>query len=502
MRKPKIIISIIGSGAGGIICLNRLIDKISSRPASNIAIRIFDKSGSFGPGLAYRTPLNSHIINMTAGTMSAVPGKPNHFLNWLKTRKPQTEKIYPAILENDYPPRHVYGNYLTDIGQRAVKRAREHAIDVEMVKEEIIDIECKSSGKTLFLQNGHTLRTDYVIMALGNFPSTILSELRGKEGYFPYPWPVQDILDGVPPTETVCILGAGLSAIDTLFTLMENGHKGPIYFLSRNGLLPKVQGTSKEHTLRFISADLVKDKNYCLDKIGALVIKEIEAAEGKKMDWHRVLNPSQSPDQILEDDIKNAKTGPIPVQSVLHQTSGIIGKLWYYLSPGEQRQFDCEYKSIWTVFRHPMPVVNAEKVLTVLKSGQLKVISGFGCVRYLGKAEGFQFDIAPPRGMAYSLKTRFFINATGQGLDVMKYNNTLVQNLLRRGIIAPHPSGGIHVDFDKSFVTRKDGKHLMWLFALGEITRGIHFFTNAISHIALYADRIADTILECNRNYE
>jgi hypothetical protein len=83
----------------------------------------------------------------------------------------------------------------------------------------------------------------------------------------------------------------------------------------------------------------------------------------------------------------------------------------------------------------------------------------------------------------------------GDGALARAYEDTLVQNLLRRGTIAPHSSGGIHVDFDNGFTIDKDENPSNWLFALGEMTRGTHFFTNAVSQIALFADRIAGLIV-------
>ena len=229
--------------------------------------------------------------------------------------------------------------------------------------------------------------------------------------------------------------------------------------------------------------------------VGDLFLKEIEKAEGKRIDWLHALNPTKSIGEILEEDIAAAKEGPIPSQSVLLATAEIISNLWKSLPHQEQRKFDCDYKSLWTIFRHPMPIINAEKVLRPLKAGQLKVVSGFKCVRYLGKGQGFLVDVQTRYGVVYPLRVRSFINATGQGLAVSKYDDRLVQNLLGQGTIAPHPSGGIHVDFDTGNTISKEGKLSDWLFAVGEITRGIHFYTNAISQIALFVDHIAESIV-------
>jgi uncharacterized NAD(P)/FAD-binding protein YdhS len=502
MEKGEVHISIVGAGASGILSLSRLVAKLHPDPDTKITIRAFDKSGTFGPGLAYSTPLNSHIINMSAETMSAVINEPSHFVDWLKINEKRILEEFPylSLDEKSYPPRKVYGYYLEDIKQKALERAKKKNINVELLGGEVIDIQATAYDNELLLRDGRTFQSDYVILAIGNFPPTILTELKGTDGYYPYPWPVQEIMDQVSPAEPVCILGAGLSAIDTLFTLLENKHREKIYFISRTGLIPKVQGKPRKHILQFIKKDILEGETLSLELVGDLFLREIEKAEGKRIDWLHTLNPTKSIGEILEEDIAAAKEGPIPSQSVLFATAEIISDLWNRLPHQEQRKFDCDYKSLWTVFRHPMPVVNAEKVLRPLKSGQLKVLSGFKCIRHLGKGQGFLVDIQTRYGVVYPLRVRSFINATGQGLAVAKYDDRLVQSLLGRGTIAPHPSGGIHVDFDSGITISKEGTLSDWLYAVGEMTRGIHFFTNAIGQIALFVDRIAESIANSLEN--
>jgi hypothetical protein len=110
----------------------------------------------------------------------------------------------------------------------------------------------------LLLKEGTSVQSDYVILAPGNLPPTNLLELKGIAGYFPYPWPV---------------------------------------------------------------------------------------------------------DKILEADILQAKKGPIPTQAALLATEDIVGRIWDQLSPEAKQRFGCSYKTLWTVYRHPMPLVNAEKIL-------------------------------------------------------------------------------------------------------------------------------------------
>ncbi|MDM7920178.1 MAG: hypothetical protein QUS12_13575, partial [Methanosarcina sp.] len=93
------------------------------------------------------------------------------------------------------------------------------------------------------------------------------------------------------------------------------------------------------------------------------------------------------------------------------------------------------------------------------------------------------------------VKTSYIINATGQETDVTKFESILIKRLINKGLIIPHPNGGIYVDFYTSGVKEKNEKGIHGLYALGEITRGVHFFTNGIVPNMVSSGRIADRIL-------
>ena len=188
-----------------------------------------------------------------------------------------------------------------------------------------------------------------------------------------------------------------------------------------------------------------------------------------------------------------ARAGAIPWQSALMATRPLHPRIWNSLRPEEQKRFDREFKSLWNHYRVPLSLVTAEKVLGVLKSGQLSILGGVRYVRPF--TDGFHLTIETRLGPNYSLNTPYLVNATGQGLDVTRFQDRFVAALLESGIITPHPAGGIRVDFDTCAVIHGNGRTSGSVFALGELTRGVHFFTNAVSENARYADLIATGIV-------
>ena len=503
MNKKNISVAIIGAGASGTILASQIVEKTLNKPDVNVTVFLIEKGADFGPGLAYSTPLSSHILNMRADTLGVEKDNPLHFIEWIKKQENAGFNEFSSEKYNiNYPPRKLYGKYLRYILDSAIKKALSGKCSLELINGEVIDIEHNGSTIQVRIANGNLISVDYAVLAPGNFPSSFLKELKGLKGYIPYPWPVSIITENIPRDNPVCILGTGLSAIDTLFTLLENDHRGKITFISRRGFLPKVQGETFDYQLKYISKENISNTiaelngSYIpFDKVKELYFKEMEAAEEKNIDWLQVFNPEGSMSQILEKDISRAESGIIFYQAALTSTGPLTGHIWNSLSADDRMLFDREYKTLWTVYRHPMPLINAKKILNALKTGQLDIQSGCACVRTCGE-KGFEIDVSTRFGIPYTMKIPAVINATGQGLDVTKYNNSLINRLIGKGLINPHPNGGIFIDFDTSEIRRKNGSRVPGLFALGEITRGIHFFTNGIVPNMSSSDRIADYILQ------
>ena len=95
MGKNKIVIAIIGSGASGTILASQIVEKLSRTTSEKVRIVLIEKNGDFGPGLAYSTPLESHILNMRASTMSAKKDQPNDFFEWMNHEEARLIKKYP-----------------------------------------------------------------------------------------------------------------------------------------------------------------------------------------------------------------------------------------------------------------------------------------------------------------------------------------------------------------------------------------------------------------------
>jgi uncharacterized NAD(P)/FAD-binding protein YdhS len=367
----------------------------------------------------------------------------------------------------------------------------------------VTDVRSGSHDIELILGDDQVIQSQFLVLTLGNFPSTLFREHKGRKGYFPYPWPAQRLIEEINPDQPVGVIGAGLSAIDTFFTLMKNGHSEKIYFLSRTGLLPKVQGPDADYSPRFLTTEAIEalsakhNGTVPLSQMIRLYQKELEAAYIDPISWMDILNPQGTPGGILAEDIQKAVKGPLGYQSVKYAVAHLFSPLWNLLSTDDRRKFDREYKTFWHAHQSPMPLINAKKIHAALISDQLDVIAGLKTVRFSEKHSVFQLGIKTRFGPEYNLEVPWVINATGQGKDVTRFDDQLIQNLLHRGLLLPHPNGGIQVDFESSAVKRHDGHSSKRIFAVGELTRGVHFLTNALGENARSAHRMTNFLIGC-----
>ena len=78
----RLAITIVGGGASGVLLAAHLLQDADA----DIRVTLIEKRAAFGQGLAYSTPLDDHILNVSALGMSAYADDPEHFWRWLKGR--------------------------------------------------------------------------------------------------------------------------------------------------------------------------------------------------------------------------------------------------------------------------------------------------------------------------------------------------------------------------------------------------------------------------------
>lgn len=500
-------IAIVGGGANGVSVLNELINQLSkTNPFRSFQVALYEKSGIFGAGLAYGTCLDAHILNMPACRMSAVGDEPAHFLKWLhkayysKSNADFTSKTKPG----DYIPRRVFGMYLREIYEDSLHKAKAKGIEIDVYVEEVTDIK-ERNDQVEIVSTNQTRLFDQAILCLGNHTPTFGSELKGKEGYFHHAWPEKTIMENIPDDETVYVLGSSLTAVDTFITLQEKAHQGSITFFSRHGLLPKVRILNAPYKLVYLNPKNITElsdngqKSLKLETVANLFKKEFENARVQIPRLSEILSlPQIPPVDVLKHDIELAERKSLRYFSILKAIDEVVGLIWSVLSDADKLRFDLQYRPFWNAFDYPMPLQNARKILEAMNSGQLRVISGFNGIEFCSKKRIFRLTTkelsngASPR----IHEAKYVINATGQGLELKNLNSKLIQNALKSGTISVHPFGGIDVDFNTGAVKNASGNYSNHVYAVGSLTRGVHFYTNSINENAKCGKRSVTEVIK------
>ena len=219
MNPPRQRIAIVGAGFSGAMQAARLAE-------AGAASTLIDRTGTFGPGLAYSTPFEGHLLNVRANRMSAVEGRPDDFADWLRD-----SAGWRADPEG-FAPRRYYGEYLQH-RLNAVRLA--HPGLIELVTGAVEAVEANG----VRLADGRRIAAGAVVLATGNPAPRTAGERASRIIHDPWG---PGALEKIGPEDEVIILGSGLTMIDMALWLEANGRRGRIKTLSRRGLTPRAHG--------------------------------------------------------------------------------------------------------------------------------------------------------------------------------------------------------------------------------------------------------------------
>lgn len=496
-ERDPVVISIIGCGASGVVTLNYLVDYYSrlklSRPVS---IHIFEKSKTLGVGVAYGTDNDEHILNMRNGTVDIFQEKPNHFMDWLGANAQRLGLSEQDIDFDSFLPRRVVGIYLKESLEASLLHARLSGIEVNFIHEEVADCREVQDGQRLYFGDS-CLDTDYTIFCVGNLPSTNYPELYDAPGYLHSPWELNSAIRN--SSKSIGILGASLTAVDTAIELAPTT-RGPLYFIAPTGRLPKVLHIRRSFEPQFVTKENIRlmTKNFTrklsLGVVIELFKREIETAVAKPINWGQIQQINDDPKKALEADIARAENGENHWHTVLADTSPLLPLIWGNLREHDKKIFQNQYYPWWRIYRVSMPLQNAKKIYRLLENGRLIVVRNLQSIQYDKTSETFRITSKNDDALNV-LEVPYLVDATGTGFNVFKSKSKLIRNMLASGLFAAHPMGGIDVNFKTLRLIRKSRKEARRMFFFGMLTKGVHFYTNALDANAVHGEQIAKIIM-------
>ncbi len=476
--------AIIGGGltATAMLCqlVNRVREKAKKRQLdpSKIRINVYEKQDIFGPGFPHndRFALPLHITNMCAADMGILDGKPGDFQDWVTTNSDHLRDRFfwfsdvssrpdGAGEDCNHYPRAFMGEYLKTRFQEAVQFAQKVGLAVSLHPgSEVVDLRQNKGKFSLAIKDLVSSQyfsgdADRVLLATGHWFAK-----NDQDGYFTSPWPAERLRRSIPEGETVAVIGTSLSAIETLLTLTSEGefirsatgelvYEPPgsprrFFLYSRKGLLPKVRGKIGNRKNRFLNREnldrLLGDNRgkLTLDAIFNLLQSDLEEAYGHAVDWDQIMNPTGNPADLLQIYLQDAINGDGPHgeliwQTILHQTFDMVRDIYLNLTLEDRMRFDKEYTSVFFTHAATQPIVNAEKLLALMKAGMVDVLK-LGDHYQLHKDDVrncYEFVYSDVRGNERRDAYRYVVDARGQQKSLETNSSPLVKNLLTSGMI-------------------------------------------------------------------
>ena len=563
--------AIIGAGLTGTALFCQFVQKVQQRSerkqtaTAEIVILIFERQEVLGPGFPHNAQfvMPYHITNMCDQDMGIIAGKPDDFQQWVNANPRILQEYtfqadfasYRGAGSSDgcrHYPRAVMGEYLKARFQDSLRLARDLDLKVELHPNvEVTNLESDGHGIILHakqLQSGNAFskRADRVLIATGHW-----FEQSDLKNYFTSPWPASNLLHSIPAGEDVGVIGTSLSAIETVLTLTSDGSfsyndSGELFFLpsndtrkialySRRGMLPKVRGCIGSYRNQYLTREnLIRHQSaagegLALKQIFQWLNSDLESAYGRAFNWEEVINPSGSPVDLLQESLIQAKAGDghhgeLIWQTVLHQSFPLARELFLSLAPAERERFEREFATFFFVHAATQPVINAEKMLALLKSGIVTVHQLGQDYRFFKDKtrDLFVFNYHDASGKLRRDCFRYVINARGQEKSLKTNPSVLAQNLLESQIVQTHeltnpgsfdksgankismptsgkttdPPGSVKIDptSHRIVTTGRDGRAVSspYVYAVGAMTRGQIIDASMAYGIALSTAAIAE----------
>jgi len=422
-------VAIIGGGFSGTLQAINLVRHEGPRAI------LIEQRPHVGRGVAYSAAHPSHLLNVRAGNMSALPDEPDHFLCWLERRG--------LSHLGAFVPRIVYGEYLAELLDDA-RRSSGDRLDI--VQGEAISLDA-GPGISVRLRDGRRVGADAAVLALGNLPPAVPEGFDpadvGPGNYIADPW-ATDLASGLSDTDHVVILGTGLTMIDVVLLLDAEGFSGTITALSRRGLVPR------RHRLESHTSPLSERRSGELSALLAAV-RQRSRAEG----WRAAIDELRPHTQSM----------------------------WLAATADQRKRFLRHLRPWWDAHRHRIAPDVADRIDQIDAAGRLRIVAG-RTICSVSTETGISIDYLPRGGTApQRLFATRIVNCRGPRTDLARTPHPLLRDLAGRGLVRADPLGlGLAVDRQTRLLDARGHTHPN-LFALGPMTRGTFWEITAVPDI-------------------
>jgi uncharacterized NAD(P)/FAD-binding protein YdhS/glyoxylase-like metal-dependent hydrolase (beta-lactamase superfamily II) len=455
-------IAIVGGGFSGSLVATHLL-KTATQP---LTIKLIERSDQIGKGIAYSTDTNCHLLNVSAGNMSAFAHDPAHLLRWLQHNRDELTAFFSEEVNvSTFIPRKVYGLYIQSVLAEAEATAPSD-VRLERLTDEVVGVQPEEKGAMISLRSGRCFAADRVVLALGNSPSAppaIQNANSNDESYLRNAWSA-DALADLDADAPVLLIGTGLTMVDMVLSLSDGQHRGKIYAVSRRGLFPLKHQAAQPYPSFLTPENSPKSVRAWLHRLRA----EVEVAAAQGYDWRAVIDSLRPINQ----------------------------KIWQKLPTEEQERFLRHLTPYWDVHRHRIAPRVADVVTEMLDSGQLTISAG-RIREYQALPDGVAVTVCQRKTQTnHILHVRRVVNCTGVAADYRRSPHPLITDLRSQKLIRPNAIGlGLDTDTHGALYAA-DGNVSTLFYTLGTPRKGDLWETIAVPELRGQAQELSKALLQ------
>lgn len=453
-------IGIIGAGFSGTMLARHFVEQEKEL----LSIFIYNSNADFALGTAYNPKSSKLLLNVVAGKMSAFPDKPNHFVEWCLKNGIGTENAQD-LLAGSFLPRSTYGKYLNDVWKETQEIAKKNGHQLNLIPEKAREIEKFDSYYRIHSESRkETL--DYLILATGNElpgnPQIKNVDFFKSNLYQQNPWRID--FSKINREEPILILGNGLTMVDTVMELRENGIQQKIVSVSPNGF------------------NILPHRNFNFQYTGP--IKDLK--EDKSL--LELLS-------LFKSELKKLNEFGISAEPLIDSLRPNTQRIWQTLTIEEKRIFMRRLRHLWGVARHRIPFSSYDYIQKERIANRLEILAGK--VLDLTINENGVLATIYDKKNKTELKCQFaqVINCTGPETKIEKSGNELLLQLKQGGFIVQDDLQlGIEVN-DSYQIINAQIQVDENMFAIGGLLKGKLWESTAINELRIQAKKVSSLII-------
>jgi uncharacterized NAD(P)/FAD-binding protein YdhS len=454
---------IIGGGFSGTMTAVHVIKNVTEP----VEITIINEQETFNKGIAFNPYSKGLLLNVSAAKMSAFSSHPDHFLDWVMNQKGFGNKD-KNIVANSFLPRYLYGQYLSEIWNETISKMDSSKVKINVIDDFVIDLDIKEEKIYLTLSNGDRITLDKCLIASGNNlpgnPKIMNPAFYGSKRYFQNPWNINCVKDA-DQAQPILIIGNGLTMVDTVLGLLEQGFENKIYSISPNGfnILPhRHSGT--------------KYSNFIDELSDTATLYDIT--------------------KLFNKHIKLIREFGLSAEPIIDSLRPYTQKIWQRLTTAEKRLFMSRLRHLWGVARHRIPLHIHDKIQQLRIDDKLTIIAGkLIDIREKENTVNVKF-YNKKHHRNEELNVSRIINCTGPETNLEILKDGFLRNCLINGIVSQDELKlGINADINTFQLIDGNGKKHSNLFTIGSNLRGILWESTAVNELRTQAEQIAKSLL-------